>query len=96
VNIESESENDSEIESEMDFGDNDTDDGSIHSSDGYISGSDSSDTSEKETAPTHSQPYRPPQLQPKGDMKLKKSINGIINRLCRTEFACISYSIIMC
>jgi len=82
----SESENDSEF---MEFeeeaaGD---DDGSTHLSDGYISdsaGSDSSclsdNTSEKEP-PTHAQLYRPPQLQPKGDkLKLKKSINGIVNR----------------
>ena len=101
VDIDSASENDSEVESIMEFeeetGDGDGDDNSVHSSDGYISdsaGSDSSqhsDISEEKIAPTHSQPYRPPQLQPKGDnLKLKKSINGIINRLCRAwVYLCI-------
>ncbi|XP_065917507.1 nucleolar MIF4G domain-containing protein 1-like isoform X2 [Dysidea avara] len=98
VDIDSASENDSEVESIMEFeeetGDGDGDDNSVHSSDGYISdsaGSDSSqhsDISEEKIAPTHSQPYRPPQLQPKGDnLKLKKSINGIINRLSTSNMS---------
>ena len=62
-------------------------------SDGYLSdsGSDASlDTSEhetvmEETADDHGKPYRPPQLQPQTNkLKLRKSINGLINRYSET------------
>jgi len=94
VDRESESDNDSEVqEFKEETGESDGDNSSMHSSDGYISDSAGSDSgehsgiSEKET--THSQLYHPPQLQPTKDkLKLRKSINGLINRLCRVLCVC--------
>ena len=92
------SESDLDVKSETEF----DDEGSAVSenddlSDGYLSdsGSDASlDTSEHDDATEessdHTKPYLPPQLQPQTNkVKLKKSINGLINRysVC-TEIDC--------
>jgi len=86
----SSSESELDIQSGMEF----TDEGSAASdnddlSDGYISnsGSDASlDTSKhdaviEETSDDYTKTYQPPQLQPQvNKLKLRKSINGLINR----------------
>ena len=62
-------------------------------SDGYLSdsGSDVNEDDDDVTEETsgHSQPYIPPQLQPQSNrLKLRKSINGLINRYCVVTVDC--------
>ena len=81
------SEIDPDVQSEVEF----EDERSVNSEndnllDGYLSDS-GSDTSEHsdvtEQTSCHTQPYVPPHLQPHTNkLKLRKSINGLINRYC--------------
>ena len=85
----SSSEVDVDVQCEMEV----EDEGAVNSdsdnlSDGYLSSGSGSDASNehgdvKKKTPDVAQPYLPPQLQSKAsNLKLRKSINGLINRYC--------------